>query len=190
MLLYAASKRSTSTANLKQTEAVMNKRLSSSAALLNASDRSKCLCVCWQQVYCLIAIWGGGMTLFFLPCSVTHFIFWSQMHFMQFVNPAWLFRALTQLMWSLLEEKNNGKVYCFFNFYFCSCFTEVESWSMMIHKSFHIIFTGLHALNHILKFQQNKNRWTLGLDPLIVTDKTLLLVIHTHCYVIFLHLSR
>ncbi|XP_010149406.1 PREDICTED: MAP7 domain-containing protein 3, partial [Eurypyga helias] len=35
-----ASKRSTSTANLKQTEAVMNKRLSSSAALLNASDRS------------------------------------------------------------------------------------------------------------------------------------------------------
>ncbi|XP_014818570.1 PREDICTED: MAP7 domain-containing protein 3 isoform X4 [Calidris pugnax] len=35
-----ASKRSTSTANLKQTEAVMNKQLSSSAALLNASDRS------------------------------------------------------------------------------------------------------------------------------------------------------
>nr|XP_009939745.1 PREDICTED: MAP7 domain-containing protein 3 [Opisthocomus hoazin] len=35
-----ASKRSTSTANLKQTETVMNKRLSSSAALLNASDRS------------------------------------------------------------------------------------------------------------------------------------------------------
>ncbi|XP_042662994.1 MAP7 domain-containing protein 3 isoform X1 [Tyto alba] len=35
-----ASKRSTSSANLKQTEAVMNKRLSSSAALLNASDRS------------------------------------------------------------------------------------------------------------------------------------------------------
>ncbi|XP_009570591.1 PREDICTED: MAP7 domain-containing protein 3, partial [Fulmarus glacialis] len=35
-----ASKRSTSTANIKQTEAVMNKRLSSSAALLNASDRS------------------------------------------------------------------------------------------------------------------------------------------------------
>ncbi|KAM6056759.1 MAP7 domain-containing protein 3 isoform 6-T6 [Theristicus caerulescens] len=35
-----ASKRSTSTANLKQTEAAMNKRLSSSAALLNASDRS------------------------------------------------------------------------------------------------------------------------------------------------------
>ncbi|XP_064015212.1 MAP7 domain-containing protein 3 isoform X6 [Pogoniulus pusillus] len=33
------SKRSTSTANLKQTEAVMTKRLSSSAALLNASDR-------------------------------------------------------------------------------------------------------------------------------------------------------
>ncbi|XP_053896227.1 MAP7 domain-containing protein 3 isoform X11 [Malaclemys terrapin pileata] len=36
----AASKRSTSTANLKQTEAVMNKRLSSSAALLNSPDRS------------------------------------------------------------------------------------------------------------------------------------------------------
>ncbi|XP_074771595.1 MAP7 domain-containing protein 3 isoform X10 [Athene noctua] len=36
-----ASKRSTSTANLKQTEAVMNKRLSSSAALLNASDRTR-----------------------------------------------------------------------------------------------------------------------------------------------------
>ncbi|KAM9274209.1 MAP7 domain-containing protein 3 [Morus bassanus] len=35
-----ASKRSTSTANLKQTETVVNKRLSSSAALLNASDRS------------------------------------------------------------------------------------------------------------------------------------------------------
>ncbi|XP_062440644.1 MAP7 domain-containing protein 3 [Rhea pennata] len=35
-----ASKRSTSTANLKQTEAVVNKRLSSSAALLNTSDRS------------------------------------------------------------------------------------------------------------------------------------------------------
>ncbi|XP_069667549.1 MAP7 domain-containing protein 3 isoform X13 [Haliaeetus albicilla] len=35
-----ASKRSTSTANLKQTEAVMNKQLSSSAALLNASDRT------------------------------------------------------------------------------------------------------------------------------------------------------
>ncbi|XP_009870009.1 PREDICTED: MAP7 domain-containing protein 3-like [Apaloderma vittatum] len=35
-----AGKRSTSTANLKQTEAVMSKRLSSSAALLNASDRS------------------------------------------------------------------------------------------------------------------------------------------------------
>uniref|UniRef100_A0A8V0YXE5 MAP7 domain containing 3 n=1 Tax=Gallus gallus TaxID=9031 RepID=A0A8V0YXE5_CHICK len=34
-----ASKRSTSTANLKPTEAAMNKRLSSSAALLNASDR-------------------------------------------------------------------------------------------------------------------------------------------------------
>ncbi|XP_029852385.1 MAP7 domain-containing protein 3 isoform X12 [Aquila chrysaetos chrysaetos] len=39
-----ASKRSTSTANLKQTEAVMNKRLSSSAALLNASDRKSHLC--------------------------------------------------------------------------------------------------------------------------------------------------
>ncbi|KFQ58657.1 Ensconsin, partial [Pelecanus crispus] len=36
-----ASKRSTSTANLKQTEAVMNKRLSSSAALLNTSDRTR-----------------------------------------------------------------------------------------------------------------------------------------------------
>ncbi|CAM9374024.1 unnamed protein product [Bubo scandiacus] len=36
-----ASKRSTSTANLKQTETVMNKRLSSSAALLNASDRTR-----------------------------------------------------------------------------------------------------------------------------------------------------
>ncbi|XP_075018118.1 MAP7 domain-containing protein 3 isoform X2 [Calonectris borealis] len=36
-----ASKRSTSTANIKQTEAVMNKRLSSSAALLNASDRTR-----------------------------------------------------------------------------------------------------------------------------------------------------
>ncbi|XP_014818571.1 PREDICTED: MAP7 domain-containing protein 3 isoform X5 [Calidris pugnax] len=36
-----ASKRSTSTANLKQTEAVMNKQLSSSAALLNASDRTR-----------------------------------------------------------------------------------------------------------------------------------------------------
>ncbi|XP_074962862.1 MAP7 domain-containing protein 3 isoform X3 [Phalacrocorax aristotelis] len=35
-----ASKRSTSTANLKQTEAFVNKRLSSSAALLNTSDRS------------------------------------------------------------------------------------------------------------------------------------------------------
>nr|XP_042707099.1 MAP7 domain-containing protein 3 isoform X26 [Chrysemys picta bellii] len=35
-----ASKRSTSTANLKQTEAVMNKRLSSSAALLNSPDRT------------------------------------------------------------------------------------------------------------------------------------------------------
>ncbi|NXL26932.1 MAP7 protein, partial [Glaucidium brasilianum] len=41
VLLYTASKRSTSTANLKQTEAVMNKRLSSSAALLNASDRTR-----------------------------------------------------------------------------------------------------------------------------------------------------
>ncbi|XP_074924980.1 MAP7 domain-containing protein 3 isoform X4 [Chelonoidis abingdonii] len=37
-----ANKRSTSTANLKQTEAVINKRLSSSAALLNSPDRSKC----------------------------------------------------------------------------------------------------------------------------------------------------
>ncbi|XP_063203415.1 MAP7 domain-containing protein 3 isoform X10 [Chroicocephalus ridibundus] len=36
-----AGKRSTSTANLKQTEAVVNKRLSSSAALLNASDRTR-----------------------------------------------------------------------------------------------------------------------------------------------------
>ncbi|XP_010713502.1 MAP7 domain-containing protein 3 isoform X4 [Meleagris gallopavo] len=36
-----ASKRSTSTANLKPTEAAMNKRLSSSAALLNASDRTR-----------------------------------------------------------------------------------------------------------------------------------------------------
>ncbi|XP_065585522.1 MAP7 domain-containing protein 3 isoform X11 [Cyrtonyx montezumae] len=35
-----ASKRSTSTANLKPTEAAMNKRLSSSAALLNSSDRT------------------------------------------------------------------------------------------------------------------------------------------------------
>ncbi|XP_053931194.1 MAP7 domain-containing protein 3 isoform X7 [Cuculus canorus] len=35
-----ASKQSTPTANLKQTDAAMNKRLSSSAALLNASDRS------------------------------------------------------------------------------------------------------------------------------------------------------
>ncbi|XP_068007878.1 MAP7 domain-containing protein 3 isoform X9 [Melanerpes formicivorus] len=34
------SKRSTSTANLKQTDAVMTKRLSSSAALLNASERT------------------------------------------------------------------------------------------------------------------------------------------------------
>nr|XP_042707095.1 MAP7 domain-containing protein 3 isoform X22 [Chrysemys picta bellii] len=39
-----ASKRSTSTANLKQTEAVMNKRLSSSAALLNSPDRKSHLC--------------------------------------------------------------------------------------------------------------------------------------------------
>ncbi|XP_061863014.1 MAP7 domain-containing protein 3 isoform X9 [Colius striatus] len=39
-----ASKRSTSTANLKQSEAAMNKRLSSSAALLNASDRKSHLC--------------------------------------------------------------------------------------------------------------------------------------------------
>ncbi|XP_067160165.1 MAP7 domain-containing protein 3 isoform X7 [Apteryx mantelli] len=36
-----ASKRSTSTANLKQAEAVVNKRLSSSAALLNTSDRTR-----------------------------------------------------------------------------------------------------------------------------------------------------
>ncbi|XP_065585519.1 MAP7 domain-containing protein 3 isoform X8 [Cyrtonyx montezumae] len=36
-----ASKRSTSTANLKPTEAAMNKRLSSSAALLNSSDRTR-----------------------------------------------------------------------------------------------------------------------------------------------------
>ncbi|XP_074962874.1 MAP7 domain-containing protein 3 isoform X14 [Phalacrocorax aristotelis] len=36
-----ASKRSTSTANLKQTEAFVNKRLSSSAALLNTSDRTR-----------------------------------------------------------------------------------------------------------------------------------------------------
>ncbi|XP_053931201.1 MAP7 domain-containing protein 3 isoform X14 [Cuculus canorus] len=35
-----ASKQSTPTANLKQTDAAMNKRLSSSAALLNASDRT------------------------------------------------------------------------------------------------------------------------------------------------------
>ncbi|XP_068007876.1 MAP7 domain-containing protein 3 isoform X7 [Melanerpes formicivorus] len=35
------SKRSTSTANLKQTDAVMTKRLSSSAALLNASERTR-----------------------------------------------------------------------------------------------------------------------------------------------------
>lgn len=27
----------------------------------------------------------------------------------------------------------------------------------LIHKSFHIIFMGLHALNHTLKFQQNRN---------------------------------
>ncbi|XP_068007877.1 MAP7 domain-containing protein 3 isoform X8 [Melanerpes formicivorus] len=38
------SKRSTSTANLKQTDAVMTKRLSSSAALLNASERTSHLC--------------------------------------------------------------------------------------------------------------------------------------------------
>ncbi|XP_032629073.1 MAP7 domain-containing protein 3 isoform X16 [Chelonoidis abingdonii] len=37
----AANKRSTSTANLKQTEAVINKRLSSSAALLNSPDRTR-----------------------------------------------------------------------------------------------------------------------------------------------------
>ncbi|OXB67446.1 hypothetical protein ASZ78_006039 [Callipepla squamata] len=36
-----ASKRSTSTANLKPTEAAMNKRLSSSAALLNSSDQTR-----------------------------------------------------------------------------------------------------------------------------------------------------
>ncbi|EMP27461.1 Ensconsin [Chelonia mydas] len=36
-----ANKRSTSTANLKQTEAVINKRLSSSAALLNSPDRTR-----------------------------------------------------------------------------------------------------------------------------------------------------
>ncbi|NWU60204.1 MAP7 protein, partial [Pterocles burchelli] len=40
-LLYTASKRSTSTANLKQTEAGVSKRLSSSAALLNTSDRTR-----------------------------------------------------------------------------------------------------------------------------------------------------
>ncbi|XP_032629075.1 MAP7 domain-containing protein 3 isoform X19 [Chelonoidis abingdonii] len=40
----AANKRSTSTANLKQTEAVINKRLSSSAALLNSPDRKSHLC--------------------------------------------------------------------------------------------------------------------------------------------------
>uniref|UniRef100_A0A8C0GRZ7 MAP7 domain containing 3 n=1 Tax=Chelonoidis abingdonii TaxID=106734 RepID=A0A8C0GRZ7_CHEAB len=39
-----ANKRSTSTANLKQTEAVINKRLSSSAALLNSPDRKSHLC--------------------------------------------------------------------------------------------------------------------------------------------------
>jgi len=27
----------------------------------------------------------------------------------------------------------------------------------MIHRSFHIIFTDLHALNHTLKFHQNEN---------------------------------
>ncbi|NXS88695.1 MAP7 protein, partial [Erpornis zantholeuca] len=36
-----ASKRSPSTANLKQAEAAVSKRLSSSAALLNASDRTR-----------------------------------------------------------------------------------------------------------------------------------------------------
>ncbi|NXF06337.1 MAP7 protein, partial [Smithornis capensis] len=40
-LLSTASKRSTSTANLKQAEAAVNKRLSSSAALLNSSDRTR-----------------------------------------------------------------------------------------------------------------------------------------------------
>ncbi|NXG53501.1 MAP7 protein, partial [Psilopogon haemacephalus] len=40
-LLSSGSKRSTSTANLKQTEAGITKRLSSSAALLNASDRAR-----------------------------------------------------------------------------------------------------------------------------------------------------
>ncbi|NXU59524.1 MAP7 protein, partial [Turnix velox] len=39
--IYTASKRSTSTANLKQAETSMNKRLSSSAALLNASERTR-----------------------------------------------------------------------------------------------------------------------------------------------------
>uniref|UniRef100_A0A8C4YEZ9 MAP7 domain containing 3 n=1 Tax=Gopherus evgoodei TaxID=1825980 RepID=A0A8C4YEZ9_9SAUR len=39
-----ANKRSTSTANLKQTEAVINKRLSSSAALLNSPGRKSHLC--------------------------------------------------------------------------------------------------------------------------------------------------
>ncbi|XP_017598557.1 PREDICTED: MAP7 domain-containing protein 3 isoform X8 [Corvus brachyrhynchos] len=39
-----ASKRSPSTANLKQAEAAVSKRLSSSAALLNASDRNSHLC--------------------------------------------------------------------------------------------------------------------------------------------------
>ncbi|NWH71468.1 MAP7 protein, partial [Piaya cayana] len=41
VLLSTASKQSTSTANLKQADATMNKRLSSSAALLNASDRTR-----------------------------------------------------------------------------------------------------------------------------------------------------
>ncbi|NXA07351.1 MAP7 protein, partial [Sapayoa aenigma] len=40
-LLSTASKRSTSTANLKQAEAAVSKRLSSSAALLNSSDRTR-----------------------------------------------------------------------------------------------------------------------------------------------------
>lgn len=138
----------------------MNKRLSSSAALLNASDRSKCWCVRWEQVCCSAVTWeetGGGMIVLFLPCSVTHFVFWSQIYFMRFVNPAGLFRALTQLMWSLLEEKRNGKGGWFFEFYFRNCFSKVESWWMVIRKSFHIMFMSMHALNHTLKFQQNKN---------------------------------
>ncbi|NXU92008.1 MAP7 protein, partial [Xiphorhynchus elegans] len=40
-LLSTGSKRSTSTANLKQAEGAVSKRLSSSAALLNASDRAR-----------------------------------------------------------------------------------------------------------------------------------------------------